>query len=164
MAERDINQLRRRRRNGEDNAGSEEEGDEGDDDDEDKLHMSKKELLRIEKKRAKAEAKAQMDAMRDTRREKESKREDLYRERALEREQEFLRKEEEAARLKAEKEQKERDEYNPWKEVFTFESIGMTSDMVTVTQQKILDFIKENKVVLIDSRINYFNVLYTYRL
>jgi hypothetical protein len=140
-------QLRNRRRNQNDDENEIDDGE-----NEEGPNMTKRDLLKYEKRQAKAEAKAQEDARREARREKDMKREEQYRERELEREKEFMLIEEENARIKAEKELQEKLQYNHWKDAPTLSSDISSKDIETMIIQKI----ESQQVLHIDVDIFYY--------
>ena len=89
--------------------------------------MTKKEIAKIEKKRAKAQQREAMEAMREERREMEENRMQLLREREAEKEEEFRAKEEERKREKAKEEMKRIKAYNHLKDPFPDYIINMLS-------------------------------------
>jgi len=121
--------------------------------DEDGEAMTKKEWIKREKKKAKADAKAFEEANRDVRNEKQRKRDDAQREREMERENLEKQKEEEEAKLKEELEMKEKNEYDQWKDMFSLDASGsedIDNQEKEDTLKKFLSYIKRRKVVVLE--------------
>lgn len=143
--ERDGNQHRprgnlRRRRVGvaNENNDNEDEEDEGDDNQQgenepDLTGMTKKEIAKIEKRRAKAQQREAMEAEREERKEREEARMELLREREQERDEEFRLKEMERLRELAAEEQQRKDAYNHWKDPFPDHILTFPTDMAIAT-------------------------------
>ena len=115
------------------------------------IPVSKKEWLKMEKKRAKAEARASEEARRDAKKEKEAKRAAAQLEKELEKAEEEKKREEEAALLKEELEKKNQEEYDRWKDMISVEATG-SEDIESNNRKNLLDdfinFIKRRKVIL----------------
>jgi hypothetical protein len=145
---------------GDDDGGEEENGNA----EPDLSGMTKKEIAKVEKRRAKAQQREAMEAEREERKEREEARMELLRERELEKDEEFARREEERRRELAAEEQRRRDAYNHWKDPFpdhviTFPTDPFSSDAASAVAFKdsentvedvmvgeIVTFIKEAKV------------------
>ena len=145
--------LRRRNRarnaEGEEDDEEEEEGDE----EPDFSTMSKKEIMKYEKRKAKAQQREQEEAYREQRKEKEEKRMEALRERELEKEREFELKQQEAERLRKIEEKRLAEAYNAWKDPAVLEPtenealLGKIQEFITQKQVVSIRIIaKEHKV------------------
>lgn len=166
--------LRRRRGGGvaNDEVADEDENDDNDPHDQDEgepdfTGMTKKEIAKIEKRRAKAQQREAMEAEREDRKEKEEARMEMLREREQEKDEEFRLKETERLRELAAEEQQRRDTYNHWKDPFpdhilsfptatavasvSSASTGVTDNKtpaeVAVLHEQYVAYIREKKVI-----------------
>lgn len=124
--QRQRGNLRRRRAgeggvNGEDNVNDEDIEDEQDigvDTEPNLAGMTKKEIAKIEKRRAKAQQREAMEAEREERKEREEARMQMLREREQEKEEEFQQREAERLRELAVEEKERQLAYNHWKDPY----------------------------------------------
>lgn len=143
--------LRRRLRNP-NGDNEEEDGDGGDD--VDLANMSKKDIQKHEKRRAKAAARQAEEARREARKEKEEKRLEALREREHEKELEFQRKEEEAERVRLERERKLALEYNPWKDPVSLDDSSLGEKDLDLLCTRI----SEREVISVEELADEFNI------
>eukprot|EP01041_Mallomonas_annulata_P001808 gene1808-3506_t len=135
----------------------ENENDEGNDDDipvgEDGEPLSRKEYLKLEKKKAKADEKALEDAQRTAKKGKQAKRDEKQREKDQERENAEKQRLEEEALIQQKKEEKAKEDYDQWKDMFSVEAAG-SDDIESKSKQDLLEefisYIKRRKVVVLD--------------
>jgi len=100
--------------------------------------LTRKELIKQEKKRAKAEAKALEDSRREAKKEKESKRAAAMREKEIERDIAERLREEEDNKFREAMEMKEKEEYSNWKNLILIEGAG-TEESETKNMQNLLE-------------------------
>lgn len=99
--------------------------------------MSKKDIAKHEKRRAKAAARQQEEAYREERREREEKRMEALRERELQKEKEFEMKQQEVERLRKIEEKRLADAYNAWKDPVSVEgSEGLLENIASYVIEK----------------------------
>eukprot|EP00823_Brevimastigomonas_motovehiculus_P009111 TRINITY_DN8794_c0_g1_i1.p1 TRINITY_DN8794_c0_g1~~TRINITY_DN8794_c0_g1_i1.p1 ORF type:complete len:333 (+),score=117.39 TRINITY_DN8794_c0_g1_i1:85-1083(+) len=121
------------------------------------------------KKLAKAEKKQQTEAYRQamqeadkSRQEKEDKMVAESRRREEEYERKEREKEEQDRKRKEEQQKKEEEEFDQWKDLITVDSAGTEEAQATVESQSLLeefiDFIKKNKVVMLDDLASEFKI------
>jgi len=143
----------------ENNDNMEDEGKEENDEnenvieEEDLSHLTKKELLKLEKKRMKQAERDQDDAQRTIKQEKQSKRDAIQQQKDLEFELAEKKQKEEEEELQLLKEVKEKEDYDEWKEMFSVEASG-SEDIENKTKLDLLgefiNYIKQRKVVVLE--------------
>jgi ATPase subunit of ABC transporter with duplicated ATPase domains len=137
--------------NAEGGEGEDEEDEEGDDEEPDFSNMSKKDIAKHEKRRAKAAQRQQEEAYREERREREEKRMEALREREQQKEKEFELKQQEADRLRKIEEKRLADAYNAWKDPVVVED----SEEVL---SNICSYVIDKKVVSIEAMAKIFSL------
>lgn len=130
-----------------------EDGGEDQSGDEDNTPLTRKEFLKMEKKRLKQEEKAQDEAQRSAKKDKQAKRDAIQQQKDLDRESEEIKRQEEEELLKKNREEKEKEEYDKWKDMFSVEEAG-SEDVEGKAKQDLLEefisFIKRRKVVVLE--------------
>jgi hypothetical protein len=124
--------------------------------------LTKKDLMKREKKRERAEYKAFMDDQKEEKDKRLNAKESAYRAKEEAREAEELEREELAKKEEEERKQKEQEEFEKWKEMFSVEDEGAANEGNANEYQGLLglfiDYIKKNKVVVLEELASEFGL------